>query len=235
MHNQQHFLQQIASDGFVLVPQLADEKQIEDLVSALVAAHHEIGARRNSSGVYAMRNLLQIEAVRNWARSENLRPFLAPVLGDNYFATRGILFDKTPNANWKVGWHQDLSIAVKNRVAIENFGPWSEKAGIIHVQPPREILENMLTLRLNLDDCGAENGPLRVLPASHLRGKMTPEEINNFRRQTAPLLCTASRGGALFMRPLLLHASSSATSPHHRRVVHIEFASQNLPNGLQWN
>ncbi len=229
------FSQQIEADGFVLVPQLADEDQVAELIGALVAAHEAIGARRKRGGVYAMRNLLHIEAVRHWAQSEALRHVLVPILGDNYFAVRGILFDKTPGANWKVGWHQDLSIAVKNRVALEGFGPWSEKVGLIHVQPPAEVLEQMLTVRLHLDDCNAENGPLRVLPASHLRGKMTPDEIVEFRAQTEPRVCTSPHGGAILMRPLLLHASSPATAPHHRRVVHIEFAAHNLPGELEWN
>ena len=34
------------------------------------------------------------------------------------------------------------------------------------------------------------------------------------------------------MRPLLLHASSSAaTEPESRRVIHIEFADDELPDG----
>lgn len=235
MQVKQIFSQQIEADGFALVPQLASESEVENLLDALSSAHDESGARRNNAGVYAMRNILQIAAVRDWAESEKVCAVLAPILGENYFPVRGILFDKTPGANWKVGWHQDLSIAVKQRVDIDGFGPWSEKAGVIHVQPPREILEEMLTIRLHLDECDESNGPLRVLPASHLRGKMTPSEINAFRAQTAPVACNSPRGGALLMRPLLLHASSPATSPRHRRVVHIEFAAHDLPNGLKWN
>lgn len=36
------------------------------------------------------------------------------------------------------------------------------------------------------------------------------------------------------MRPLLLHASSPAASPGHRRVLHVESAAAGLPGGLQW-
>jgi hypothetical protein len=42
------------------------------------------------------------------------------------------------------------------------------------------------------------------------------------------------RGGVLLMRPLLLHASSASQVPRHRRVLHIEWAAQELPGGLQW-
>jgi hypothetical protein len=64
-------------------------------------------------------------------------------------------------------WHQDRAIAVRDRVDVPGFGPWSVKAGLVHVEPPVDILERMLAVRLHLDDCGEDNGPLRVLPGSH--------------------------------------------------------------------
>lgn len=221
--------------GFAIVPGLADDSEVEVLLTAIGKAQDEVGARHGRDGVYAMRNLLDVTAVRQWTQSEKLRRVLAPLLGNRYFPVRGILFDKTPGANWKVGWHQDLSIAVKNRVDVEGFGPWSEKAGLLHVQPPREVLEGMLTVRLHLDACDETNGPLRVVPGSHRDGKLLTDTINEKRRLNGQIICTCPRGGALLMRPLLLHASSPATSPHHRRVVHIEFAAQDLPGGLEWN
>ena len=147
---------------------------------------------------------------------------------------RGILFDKTPGANWNVVWHQDLSIAVRERRDVPGFGPWSQKAGVAHVQPPPTILERMLTVRLHLDDCDEANGPLLVLPGSHRSGRLTPEQVQQWRGKTAAVPCLVPSGGALLMRPLLLHASSSSQSPRHRRVVHLEYAAEALPEGLEW-
>src|SRR5262245_7189469 len=87
--------------------------------------------------------------------------FVEPILGPGAFVVRGLFFDKTPRANWKVSWHQDLTIAVRVRIEAPGFGPWSLKAGVVHVQPPAEILERMATVRLHLDDCSESNGPLR--------------------------------------------------------------------------
>jgi len=39
----------------------------------------------------------------------------------------------------------------------------------------------------------------------------------------------------LVIRPLLLHASSSCAIPKSRRVIHLEFASAELPHGLDWH
>jgi len=156
------------------------------------------------------------------------------VLGPGAFAVRGILFDKTPDANWKVPWHQDLSIAVKEQIEVSGFGPWSLKAGVVHVQPPTGVLESMLAVRLHLDDCGPANGPLRVLSGTHRFGRLEAGSIERLRGEFNEVTCPVASGGALLMRPLILHASSAAKEPGRRRVVHLEFAAAELPGGLEW-
>ena len=127
-----------------------------------------------------------------------------------------------------------MTIAVRERVEAEGFGPWSMKADVLHVQPPAAILEHMLTVRLHLDPCGDENGALRVLPGSHTRGKIPEDEVATLRENLPEEVCAVGLGGALLMRPLLLHASLPSRVPGHRRVVHLDFASVQLPNGMQW-
>jgi len=148
---------------------------------------------------------------------------------------RGIFFDITPGANWNVAWHQDLSLALQERRELAGWGPWSQKAAVWHVQPPASFLEKMLTLRIHLDPCGLENGPLRVLPGTHLSGRLDAAKIAALREEIAERVCTVPQGGALLMRPLLLHASSAAQLPAHRRVLHIEWAAEKLPHGLEWH
>ena len=210
-------------DGFALASGMVSPREIAFLIVAI-----------GDSGRHAIRNLLEVvPEVANFARSEAVRGLIEPILGADSFAVRGLFFDKTPGANWKVGWHQDTTIAVRDRVESEGFGPWSEKAGIVHVRPPAAILESMLTLRIHLDPCGAENGPLRAIPGSHRLGRLDP---GKFRLQldSSPVLL-ADAGDILLMRPLLFHASSAASKPEHRRVIHLEFASISLPGGLEWH
>lgn len=153
--------------GFALIPDVVGEDGVGSLLAALDGADDVEGVRRRES-VYAIRNLLEVVPdVAALARSAKVRALVEPVLGPDSFAVRGILFDKTPDANWKVAWHQDLTIAVRERREVEGFGPWSEKAGIVHVQPPAAVLERMVTVRLHLDPCGPENGPVQLIPGSH--------------------------------------------------------------------
>ena len=108
------------------------------------------------------------------------------------------------------------------------------KHGVPHVQPPASILERVLAIRLHLDDNEDDNGPLRCIPGSHRFGRLTNDEIRDLDKSHS-VTCHARTGSVLLMRPLVAHASSSCTSVRPRRVVHIEFANVELPNGLEWN
>ena len=214
------------SNGFALVPDVLDEATIRFLIESLAPLQVQSAA--------GVRNLLDVPAIVGLARSPSIRALVEPILGPHCFAVRGIYFDKTPGANWKVPYHQDLSIAVQERHETEEFGPWSVKAGVVHVQPPTEILETMVTLRLHLDDCDENNGALRVIENTHDLGQLSASQIVRQREIGTEIACCCARGGALLMRPLLLHASSPARSPRHRRVVHLEWAARELPGLLNW-
>lgn len=217
-----------ATDGFAIFPGL--------LTTAETVALAEAATRTNADARKGgVRNILHKNpAIRQLANSTAIRSLVDPILGNHAFPVRGILFDKTPESNWKVPWHQDLTIAVEQKIETPGFGPWTTKDGVQHVQPPTEILESMLAVRIHLDDCNDDNGPLRVIPGSHSHGRLTAEQIHSLATTSASIQCTIARGGALLMRPLLLHASSAATSPRHRRVIHIEYASRPLPGALRW-
>jgi ectoine hydroxylase-related dioxygenase (phytanoyl-CoA dioxygenase family) len=225
----------LARDGFAVVDDVVSAGVVDDLLPALADVEHE-GAIERRGSVHAVRNLLEaVPQVAELARMPSVRGLVEPVLGPGCFVVRGILFDKTPGANWKVAWHQDLTIAVRERADAPGFGPWSEKAGITHVQPPAGVLERMLTVRVHLDDCGVENGPVQVITGSHAHGRLPADAIKRWRESNPATVCTCGRGGALVMRPLILHASSPATQPGNRRVVHLEFAADELPFGLEWH
>ena len=222
-------LDQIAfdRDGFAIIPDAISSATVTELLGALPPSF-------DGEGRGGLRNLFEIPAIAKAARGSAVRDTARAILGPDCFAVRALLFDKTPTTNWKVTWHQDLTIAVAERRELPGFGPWSMKAGVVHVQPPQDILERMLAVRLHLDPCGPDNGPVRVLPGSHRSGKLSADAIEALRGKIKSVDCLVPRGGLLVMRPLLLHASSPATVPGHRRVVHVEFATRALVNGLAW-
>ena len=173
--------------------------------------------------------------VASLARSPRLLGLVRPHVAREPVPVRAIFFDKSPGGNWLVPWHQDLTLALRARAEVTGFGPWSVKDGVPHVQPPVDLLEQMLTVRLHLDDADEANGALRVLPGTHRLGRLSPVQVQEQRAQQADILCAATAGDALLMRPLLLHASGRSTSQRHRRVLHVEYAAFTLPDALHWH
>src|SRR5690606_33938850 len=106
---------------------------------------------------------------------------------------------------------------------------WSVKEKVPHVRPPAEVLAEMLTLRFHLDPCGAENGPLKVIPGSHRAGFLSSDQIAAHVARTNQVVCEVEAGDLVVMRPLLLHASDRSHHVGHRRVVHFDLASLPLP------
>jgi ectoine hydroxylase-related dioxygenase (phytanoyl-CoA dioxygenase family) len=212
-------------NGFVVVPNVIDERTTDRLIDLMARIGTEHG-RRNV--------LREFDEVRWLAHDQRVRSLVERALGTNAIAVRGLFFDKTPYANWMVDWHQDRTIAVRERRDVPGFKLWTLKANVVHVQPPDGVLEQMLTVRLHLDDSDEMNGPLRVISGSHRAGIIPEDEIGKWIQLHASTTCIVPRGGALLMRPLLLHASSRATHPVHRRVLHLEYAAQTLPGGLVW-
>jgi hypothetical protein len=225
----------IERDGFAIVAGAVEPELILELVEALDQAPRSAATLEREGRVYAMRDLLgRVAEVRGLADSAAVRGLVEPLLGPGAFVVRGLLFDKTPEANWVVPWHQDLTIAVRQRCDTPGFGPWTRKAGIPHVRPPAAVLEQMLAMRVHLDDCDEASGPLRVLPGSHTMGILGDGAARHWLARGLAVDCLGQRGDVLLMRPLLLHASSAAERPRRRRVIHLEFAANPLPGGLEW-
>ena len=140
-------------------------------------------------------------------------------------AFRATLFDKSPDANWLIAWHQDTALPIVERVDLPGWGPWSEKAGVLYAHAPAAALENVIALRVHIDESNEDNGPLRVLPGTHDRGVLTDAQVHDCAREMPPHTCRAAAGGVVAMRPLIVHASSKVTSDRPRRVLHIEYAA----------
>ena len=224
---------QIRDDGFAIVGEVVSPETIDRLRTAISSLPEGEEIRRRTN-VFGVRNLLDVSSeVRKLAAAPEIRGLVTPVLGQQCFAVRATFFDKVPDANWKLRWHQDSAISVKKRVEIPGFTAWSEKAGVMQVRPPEEVLLEMLAVRVHLDECSERNGPLRVLSGSHTR-RWPLDEIPDCKSKFREVVCEVDEGGILAMRPLLLHASSSSEVPAHRRVIHIEYANRELPGALEW-
>jgi ectoine hydroxylase-related dioxygenase (phytanoyl-CoA dioxygenase family) len=211
--------------GFAAVPCVLGVDQCAELVTVLDNA----GCGRAGS-----RNLLDLAACQRLASTFKAHAQIGPLLPQGAVAVQCTFFDKSVDNNWLVALHQDLSIPIQERVLHPDCSGWSEKEGVLYVQPPVAVLESLVAVRAHLDDCGSANGPLRVVPGSHRHGRLSAETSRALREQNGAVECIAHRGDVLVMRPLLLHASSKAQAAAPRRVLHFLFGPKELPCGLTW-
>lgn len=189
---------------------------------------------RKSEDLFAIRQFhKEIPESLDYIFNQNLKTIIKSNFGEDYFITKSIYFDKPEKSNWFVSYHQDLTISVDKKMDIENFENWTYKQNQFAVQPPREILENNFTIRIHLDKTTKENGALKVLNKSHKKGIYRTDNLNI--EKEIETICEIEKGGIMIMRPLLFHASNKTITNERRRVIHIEFSNQNLPNQLKWS
>lgn len=172
--------------------------------------------------------------IKNFIYSEKLKNLASSFTEEKPSFIRAILFNKTQDNNWSVTWHQDRTVSLSNKFESKNWGPWSEKDGVIHVQPPIEVLNKMISIRIHLDDSCKKNGCLRVVPYSHLEGIIDHSKVSEFVTLNKIEECEVKSGTAIVMSPLVLHSSMKAKEPSQRRVLHIEFTDYPLPKGVSW-
>ena len=222
---------ELDQSGFAIVDPGLEARAVDMLLHTLEPIERTLQEARRGGARDILR---RVPAVRKILSHPLLSSIVRSVLGPGAFAVKGILFDNHPGANWKVPWHQDLTVAVQARAEAAGYGPWSVKAGVTHVQPPMHVLERMLSVRLHLDECRESNGALRVLPGSHRHGQIAGKSIMAARQRYQEVVCSVARGGILAMRPLVLHASSAAGTATRRRVLHLEFAACELTSQVKW-
>ena len=218
----------IDENGFELHKDFLDQVSIEEIIKEielLDSSYPKHGIRNAEKKLSSVKKLVDSKLLRNKAKN-----FLT---GEPQIV-RVIVFDKTPDKNWLVTWHQDKTISVSDKFEISGWGPWTLKDGINHVQPDIRVLEDMITFRIHLDDANESNGCLKIIPNSHSLGILTKSDQDRVVNETEEYLCAAKSGDLFVMRPHLLHSSSKGNAPSHRRIVHVEYSSFKLPMGLAW-
>jgi ectoine hydroxylase-related dioxygenase (phytanoyl-CoA dioxygenase family) len=216
---------QFNDSGFIVTSPILDHAALAKLERDLAALQID-GA--------GARDLLDFPWCIALAQLILAHPHIRPFLSTDSVAVQCTYFEKSKEQNWLVPVHQDLSIPVREKMDHAELSGWSEKDGAIFVQAPQSVLQKIIAVRLYMDDCGVEDGPLRVVPGSHRLGRLTNEQALIERDRLRETVCTVERAGTLVMKPLILHASSKASGSSKRRVLHFVYGPRELPYGLNW-
>jgi ectoine hydroxylase-related dioxygenase (phytanoyl-CoA dioxygenase family) len=224
---------QLNDIGFTTIENIYSAEEIKQILATIEQVDTSKPTFRKSTDLFAIRQFFkEVPETTKYIFNENLKTIVRQLFGGDYFVVKSIYFDKPETSNWFVSYHQDLTISVDKKIELQNFGPWTVKQDHFAVQPPIDILKNIFTVRIHLDDTDENNGALKVIAKSHLKGIYRSETIDW--SSEAETICKVPKGGLMIMKPLLLHSSSKTTNSKKRRVIHIEFSNKKLPEEIQW-
>jgi hypothetical protein len=213
-------VEQYASDaGHATFDRIFARSEMEQVLTALSTATLD----RTRAGA---RHVLSVPIVHDLSRDARLIEIAKGFVGSAAIPFRATLFDKSSGRNWLVVWHQDTALPLRERTEQDGWGPWSTKAGVLYAHAPAWALEQVVALRVSLDDSTASNGPLRVLPDTHRLGVLTDAQVQQLVRERNAVDCIAASGSDVAMRPLTIHASSKFLDDRPRRILHVEYAAR---------
>lgn len=222
-------------DGFEIVKNFLSGEQVNRILQIIENCDNDNQAFRKSEALFAIRQFIKVVPdVCPIIFTPDFQHFLTEKIGSGYDVVKSIYFDKPGQSNWFVPYHQDLTISVKEKIDYPGFGPWTVKQDQFSVQPPLNILEDNITVRIHLDNTTEANGALKVIPKSHRSGIIRYSETNKdcYEKEVS---CNIPEGGLMLMKPLLLHSSGRTTNHAQRRVIHLELSRSKLPGSLQWS
>ncbi len=232
-YNAFNIQEKVAADGFAIIESIYSDAEINSIVQAIENVETTNPTFRKSADLFAIRQFFkEVSNANELLLTPKLNQLVHDVFGAGYFVVKSIYFDKPGNSNWFVSYHQDLTISVDKKQEEDGFVNWTVKQNQYAVQPPIAVLQNNFTIRVHLDDTDENNGALKVISASHLKGIYRAENIDF--TQDKETACCVEKGGIMIMKPLLMHSSSRTINNRKRRVVHIEFSKSNLPAGINW-
>lgn len=217
----------VQDEGFSVVSGMFDDVEVGAIANMLV----ETALVRSRAGA---RHLMRYPEIEQLAHDCRLLSIARGFLGAEPVPFRATLFDKSPQQNWLVAWHQDTALPLRQRLDVTGWGPWSVKSGVLYAHAPATALGRVIALRLHIDDSRSDNGPLRVIPGTHRVGVLSDADVGKHAQSIEPVECLVAAGGIVAMRPLIIHASSKASANRSRRVLHIEYSDRiSIEEGLE--
>ncbi|MBY0485871.1 MAG: phytanoyl-CoA dioxygenase family protein [Flavobacteriaceae bacterium] len=220
--------------GFSVINSVYTKSEIQSISNFISNLDTSNPIFRKSEDLFAIRQFIkEVPQINDLIFTKSLLEIIKSIGGNDYFVVKSIYFDKPEKSNWFVSYHQDLTISIDKKQEIVGFTNWTTKHNQFAVQPTSDILENIFTIRIHLDDTNEENGALKVLEKSHLKAinRLDNLVITNEKE----VFCNVKSGGIMLMKPLLFHGSNKTTNDKNRRVIHIEFSNKKLPENINWS
>jgi len=202
----------LSTHGYQIIDDFICKESLE-AINRDIESHEKIKDRYGIG--HAEKALL---AVNNYVSSLEFIEKAQLYLDGNVEIKRAIVFNKTEDNNWAIGWHQDRAMTISNEDV---------------KKLPLDWINKMITICIHLDDVSEKNGCMKIMPKTHKIGLLSPQKINEYTAENSEVYCEGSAGSALVMRSHMIHGSDFGSHPSQRRVLHLELCSQ-FPCEVQW-
>lgn len=231
---QENMIDSFFEKGYHIINNIYSQKEVEEIISLIENSNIFNESNKQGVEIFAIRKVFdEIPELKKTIFNNKFNDLVKEIGNENYFVVKSIYFDKPSTSNWFVPYHQDLTISVENKIEVSGYINWTKKNNQLAVQPPLQILENIFTIRIHLDNTTENNGAVKVISESHKNGIILRKEHSL--NKDNEITCNVEKGGVMLMKPLTLHSSTRTTNNKKRRVLHIEFSNLTLPQGLQWS
>lgn len=214
---------EFAENGFSITEIVFNEDEVNRLIDLIEDFSNDFSIRQLINHLPEIQNIV--------FQNQSFKQLFQSICDEHYFLSKAIYFNKPSKSNWFVGYHQDISISVKERIQTEGYANWTLKKDQLGVVPPLDILKSIVTFRIHLDTTDHTNGALKVIEKSHDKGIIRVNDLFHKKVLGEEVICNVKRGGVMLMKPLLLHASNKSISETDRRVIHLEFCNKEIPMG----
>ena len=142
---------QLNENGYSILNDLYTDNEISKILDCIQNAEQNEKSFMKTKDLFAIRQLIKnIPELSSFLFNQKLTELLSELSESEYFLTKAIYFDKPSQSNWFVAYHQDLSISVDKKAELNNYSNWTFKKSQYGVQPPIEILEDTITIRIHL-------------------------------------------------------------------------------------
>ncbi len=178
--------------------------------------------------------LFEIESVLSIL--PDLNPFLINLnlkkviesLGRDYSLMRSTFYDNRISKPESIVWQQRNRISLREKTETKGYSDWKSEDGGFSAVLPDQILQDLVVVRIHIDDSDENNGGLKIFKGSHSQ-ILDEAAIKVISENGLPSNCEILSGGIQIIKPLLLQSEFERKTSKKNRIVELVFSSIDFP------
>ena len=149
-------------------------------------------------------------------------------LGEGYSLIRSAYFDNRVSKPEKTVWRQRRRLTFPVKIEGADYSNWQLEGDFFSAEPPARIMQDMVIVRIHLDDSDQNNGELKIFKGSHSQ-ILDHSAIKVITENGLPSNCGILAGGIQILKPFILQSETKRSRSKKNRIIELTFSSSDLP------